>query len=148
MIAKIKGIMPLSLVQYPLAHSILAITLLCPFFVYADAELVKPSFDYMASFGSLLFVLFVIIGLAWLLKKTRLINPGQGQMSVMASLTLGTKEKVMVIEVAGEQFLIGVTAGQINLLNKLETPITNSKGTEPAFASQLSALLGKHGQKK
>ena len=110
------------------------------------AEPAKPSFDYLSGLGSLLFVLIVIFSLAWLLKMTRLVNPGQGQMNVIASLTLGSKEKIMVVEVAQEQFLLGVTAGQINLLTKLETPLTKPKGQEPAFASQIAALLGKHGK--
>lgn len=125
----------------------LSILTLSPF-VSAASEPVKPGFNYLAGIGSLLFVLLVIFGLAWLLKQTRLVNLGQGQISVLASLTLGAKEKVMVIEVAGEQFLIGVTAGQINLLNKLDKPISQSKGKESAFASQLATLLGKNEQKK
>lgn len=120
--------------------------LLMPINVYSAPESIKPRFDYFSGIGSLFIVLAVIFILAFLLKKTRLINQGQGYMKVVASLTLGNKEKIMVIEIGAKQLLVGVTAGQINLLTELEAPLTIDEPSKASFSTQLSALIGKHGK--
>lgn len=73
---------------------------------------------------ALLVVLALIIGLGWLLKRM----PGSGfrpaeGMRVVASLNVGAKERVVVIEVNGEQLLLGVTAGGISTLHHLPEPL-------------------------
>ncbi|WP_392732941.1 flagellar biosynthetic protein FliO [Stenotrophomonas rhizophila] len=73
---------------------------------------------------ALLAVLALIIGLGWLLKRM----PGSGfrpaeGMRVVASLNVGAKERVVVVEVNGEQLLLGVTAGGINTLHRLPEPL-------------------------
>ena len=64
---------------------------------------------------ALLAVLALVIGLGWLLKRL----PGSGfrpaeGMKLVASLSVGAKERVVVVEVNGQQLLLGVTAGGIN----------------------------------
>lgn len=73
---------------------------------------------------ALLAVLALVIGLGWLLKRL----PGSGfrpaeGMKVVASLSVGAKERVVVIEVNGQQLLLGVTAGGINTLHTLPEPL-------------------------
>lgn len=73
---------------------------------------------------ALLAVLALIVGLGWLLKRM----PGSGfrpaeGMRVVASLNVGAKERVVVVEVNGEQLLLGVTAGGINTLHRLPEPL-------------------------
>ncbi|WP_256776961.1 MULTISPECIES: flagellar biosynthetic protein FliO [unclassified Stenotrophomonas] len=69
---------------------------------------------------ALLAVLALIVGLGWLLKRM----PGSGfrpaeGLRVVASLNVGAKERVVVVEVNGEQLLLGVTTGGINTLHHL-----------------------------
>jgi flagellar protein FliO/FliZ len=73
---------------------------------------------------ALLAVLVLIVGLGWILKRL----PGSGfkpaeGLRVVASLTVGAKERVVVVEVNGEQLLLGVTAGGINTLHRLPEPL-------------------------
>ena len=73
---------------------------------------------------ALLLVLGLIVGLGWLLKRM----PGSGfrpsaGLRVVASLPLGAKERVVVVEVNNEQLLLGVTAGGINVLHTLPEPL-------------------------
>ena len=73
---------------------------------------------------ALLAVLALIVGLGWLLKRM----PGSGfrpaeGLRVVASLNVGAKERVVVVEVNGEQLLLGVTAGGINTLHQLPEPL-------------------------
>ncbi|HAV71696.1 MAG TPA: flagellar protein, partial [Stenotrophomonas sp.] len=44
-------------------------------------------------------------------------------MRVVASLNVGAKERVVVVEVNGTQLLLGVTAGGINTLHQLPEPL-------------------------
>jgi len=69
---------------------------------------------------ALLAVLALIVGLGWVLKRM----PGSGfkpaeGLRVVASLNVGAKERVVVVEVNGQQLLLGVTAGGINTLHQL-----------------------------
>jgi flagellar protein FliO/FliZ len=95
----------------------------------------------------LILVLGLILGLAWLLKRL----PGAGlgirpneQLRVVSMLSVGTKERVMVIEVGKEQLLIGVTAGGITALHALPEPLPPAPApTMPNFAELLAKRLRK-----
>lgn len=83
----------------------------------------------LASAGKVLFFLVLIILLilatAWLLSKTRGVqfSQGQGKVKVVATLPLGMKEKVAVIQVGDKQMVVGVTAQQITHLADLDEPL-------------------------
>ncbi|MGK0371504.1 MAG: flagellar protein FliO/FliZ [Glaciecola sp.] len=61
------------------------------------------------------------------MRRFNVAQTGGGQMRVVASMMAGAKEKVMVIEVGGEQYLLGITAHNINHLATLENPIQKDK---------------------
>ena len=96
---------------------------------------------------ALLLVLGLILGLAWLLKRM----PGAGlgirpseQLRVVSMLSVGAKERVMVIEVGKEQLLIGVTAGGITALHTLPEPLVVAPAPAlPNFAELLAKRLRK-----
>nr|WP_182336978.1 flagellar biosynthetic protein FliO [Stenotrophomonas acidaminiphila] len=73
---------------------------------------------------ALLAVLALIVGLGWLLKRM----PGSGfrpaeGLKLVASLNVGAKERVVVVEVNGQQLLLGVTGGGISALHTLPEPL-------------------------
>lgn len=74
-------------------------------------------------FFSLLFVIAIIFGLAWIMRRFNVTHAGKGELKVVASLVAGTKERVIVIQVGEEQHLLGVTTHSINHLAHLSTPI-------------------------
>lgn len=123
---------------------------LVPTLSLAATEKTLPNnqFDIATTFGSLLFVIALIIFLAWMLKRMRVPSLGnQKGLSVVCQLALGTKERVAVIQAGEEQFLVGMTAQNINLIAKLTTPITQEASTAAPFAQQLAQLLTKHDKK-
>jgi flagellar protein FliO/FliZ len=88
---------------------------------------------------------FLVIGLilllAWLLKKSRLMpNQAQSQLRVLSVLSLGTREKLLVVKVGSEQLVLGMTPANISLLCKLETPL-DEQSLVPPFAAQLAKLM-------
>lgn len=66
----------------------------------------------------LLLTLGLILGLAWVSKKTRLGGfSGTKDMQVVSSLPLGTKEKAILVKVAGKNLLLGVAPGRVSTLH-------------------------------
>ena len=93
---------------------------------------------------SLLMVLVLIVICAFILKRFNLVQQGGSQLKVVASLSLGSKERVIVVQAGDQQFVLGVTSQQINLLEKLSEPLaTNMQNTIPLPKSVLSLLSSK-----
>ncbi len=101
--------------------------------------------DLATTLGSLLFVIALILLLAWLLKRMRVPAFGQQKgLSIIKQLPVGTRERVMIIQVGEEQYLIGVTTQSIQLLAKLDNPLIQEELLTTAFSNQLMQLLKKH----
>jgi flagellar protein FliO/FliZ len=91
---------------------------------------------------SLALVVTLVFVLGWLFKKLTLRLPGSRQIKVICSLPLGTKERLLVIEMQGKQRVLGVTAHSINMLFELENPLPEEKLASD-FHTQLQSLLKK-----
>jgi len=96
---------------------------------------------------SLLVVIVVIVMLAWLAKKSRVFGSNNQQLNVVATLPLGPKERIMVVQVGDEQLLVGVTGQQINLLKELPKPLENSQPELNPFATKLAQMMKQHNEK-
>jgi len=100
---------------------------------------------------ALLLVLALIVGLGWLLKRMPGSRFRQAEgLKVVANLTLGAKERVAVVEVNGQQLLLGITAGAISTLYQLPEPLPQAPAPAlpnlsqlPNFAQLLSQKLRK-----
>lgn len=79
-------------------------------------------------------VLGLIFLLTWLMKKVTGIQGTRGHIKLISAINVGAKERAVLVEVSGEQLLLGVSSGSVSLLYKLEKPIV-----EPAadFATSL-----------
>ncbi|UGA53999.1 flagellar biosynthetic protein FliO [Vibrio sp. VB16] len=107
-----------------------------------------PQLDLLTTFGSLAVVIAIIFALAWLLKKMRLPTMGnQKGLSVVRQISVGTRERIAVIKVGEEQFLVGITSQAINLISRLDKPIDDEQIETSQFASQFSQLLKKNDKK-
>lgn len=93
-------------------------------------------------FLGLMLVLAIIFSLAWLAKRMHFMPnnlQAQGVMRPLASLQLGPKERLMLVEVGQEQLLIGVTSQQISLIHQLNQPLAlPSHQNKPVFADFLA----------
>lgn len=116
---------------------------LMPFPLFAAGS---TNVDLAATLGSLIFVIALILFFAWLLKRMRVpgVVGGSGSaMSIVKQLPVGTKERIAVVQVGEEQFLIGITSQNINMLSKLEKPLEISERKLAPFSAQLSQLMKK-----
>ncbi|WP_051326549.1 flagellar biosynthetic protein FliO [Aliagarivorans taiwanensis] len=101
--------------------------------------------DLLSLFLSLVVVLITIFVCAWVLKKTRVAQLGNGRMKVISQLALSAREKIVVVEVGEQQYLIGVTAQQVQLLDKLEQPLSveTAPSAVPNFGKHIQHFLAK-----
>ena len=94
---------------------------------------------------ALVFVLGLIFALAWLAKRMPGVAGGSTRaLRVVASLSLGPREKVVVVDVGGTQLLLGVGAGGTRTLHTLDAPLPEAeRPATPPFAQLLAQHFGK-----
>jgi flagellar protein FliO/FliZ len=92
---------------------------------------------------SLVAIVALIFAISWVLKRLKLAGPrGRGQISVVDELTVGPRERIMLIRVGDSQVLVGVSAGGVVGLAPLATPIVlNASAPPPAFADRLREFM-------
>ncbi|OLQ89231.1 flagellar biosynthetic protein FliO [Vibrio ponticus] len=101
--------------------------------------------DWATTFGSLLFVIALILFLAWVLKRMRVPSmTNQKGLSVVRQIAVGTRERVAIIQAGEEQFLVGITPQSIQLIAKLEKPLSQEELAASPFANQLTQLMKKN----
>jgi len=100
----------------------------------------------MNVFGSLIIVLGLLFGLAWLYKKLAIKLPGSSHIKIVSSVMLGPRERILVIEVQGKQRVLGVTSNQINMLFELDQPLVDDVAM-PDWRAQFQTLLQKQKSK-
>ncbi len=107
-----------------------------------------PELDLITTMGSLVFVIGIILLLAWVLKRMRLPTMGnQKGLSIIRQISVGTKERIAIVKVGEEQFLVGITSQSINLISHLDKPIDDEQAEPNQFASQFNHLLKKNVKK-
>jgi flagellar protein FliO/FliZ len=113
-------------------QSVTAVLLLCLAGVTAAAESipfaapVKPVISDTASSAmrvplALLLVLALVLGAAWLMRRATTVKGGTTRrIQVLAQVSLGARERAVLINVAGQEVLLGVAPGSVRTL--LVTP--------------------------
>jgi len=85
--------------------------------------------------AGLLLVVAVILVLAWLVKKFNLNQQSHhGLIRIVAGLPLGTRDRILLVQIGDEQILLGLTPGRIEKLHTLAQPL-QAPGAEVASAS-------------
>lgn len=130
-------------------HSI-ALALACCTSVAHAAE---PS--QVASAGSffqvllgLILVLGLMATLAWALKRLGANRPtGNAAIRIVGGVSVGTRERILVVEAADQWIIVGVAPGSVNALSTMprqETPpVAAGVPAAPNFSSWLKQALGK-----
>lgn len=96
---------------------------------------------WQLTFG-LLLVLGLMIGLAWLLRRTGSFQVGGGGLRILGGLSLGSRERVVLLQVGDTQLLLGVAPGHVQTLHVLEQPLdTAAAEVAGGFAAQLARIM-------
>jgi flagellar protein FliO/FliZ len=94
----------------------------------------------------LIVVIAAILACGWLARRAGLAGraPG-GTMRVIDSLTLGPRQRIVLVEVADAWLLVGVTVGQMNLLHTLPAGEVAAPAKQPG--ALVTSLLARGGAK-
>lgn len=87
----------------------------------------------------LLFLLALVGGGWWLVRRAGGLQINSSGMKVIAAITVGPRERVVLIELAGEQWLLGVAPGCVNLLHRFEQPVIAAGAND--FGEKIRQLM-------
>ncbi|WP_409423631.1 MULTISPECIES: flagellar biosynthetic protein FliO [unclassified Pseudoalteromonas] len=114
--------------------------------VFAATDAATPTTDIISMVMSLGVVVVLILVLAFFVKKLNPNLTNNDEFKVIRSLPLGSRERLMVVEIDNAQHLLGVTPHSINYLHKLENPLTEKELPELAkrFGKMLNPQLNQN----
>lgn len=117
------------------------------------ASVPPPAGDLVQVIFGLIAVLGLLLVSAWLLKRYggRLPGAGGGALRVLGGVSLGARERAVLLQVGDKQLLVGVAPGRVQTLCVLDSPaiptgLADQSGpvTSAAtggFAERLAAML-------
>ena len=118
----------------------------CNFAQAAGPQEVPLAGDHLLRITMGLVLVLLAIGVtAWLMRQFFRIQPGMhGQLRILSGVSMGPRERVVLLEVGETQLLVGVAPGRIQTLHvlatRLEVPeIRSAPGS--AFARVLARRL-------
>ncbi len=101
----------------------------------STSESVQLWSEILSVMGALVLVVALIFLLSWLLRKSGRLNAiAPDRLRVVCSRSVGHREKLLLIEMDGQEILLGVTSSSINRL--YDRPVD-----EDGFAGELNKAL-------
>ena len=101
------------------------------------------SADPLKVIGGLLVVVGSIFAIGWLFRRATggAVFAGQG-LKVVAALSVGTREKVVLVDVGGQQILLGVAPGRVSHLQSFDQPVLDLQTTAAGdFSSVMKKIM-------
>lgn len=102
--------------------------------------------DILSLGASMLIVVAAVVALGWLYSRMRFSSKSAGDViNIVASRALGPKERLVLVEVADQQLLVGLTATQVRTLHTFDKTVvaTQQIDATPSFKDRLrSAVRG------
>jgi flagellar protein FliO/FliZ len=111
------------------------------------AESSRSVVSPLATLGKLAIALLLVLVVFWVFARVmRQMQGSQGMLhsglKVVGALSVGQRERVVVVQAGDQQLVLGVTANQINTLHVLATPLVADGAEELGdFRRKLSAAL-------
>ncbi len=127
------------------------VTLAAPGDGEADTAAVPQPFavggDLIGITLNLLLVLVAIVVLAWIFKRVQGVGqPAAGQLQVRATLPLGPRDRIVLLQVGDEQIVVGASSTGLRTLHVLERPLGDDAGEAsdepPTFRERLTKAMG------
>ena len=86
----------------------------------AMGAIVVPTVGYLEAISGLLLVLLLIMGLGWAVKRLGITPANKGVVRIIGGVSLGARERALVLEADGKRILVGVAPGQVRPLMRLD----------------------------
>lgn len=115
----------------------------------AETAAISPTTGLLQILLGLIAVLTLMGVAAWLFKKMGPINTSNKiSVKVVGGVSVGNRERIMVVEVADQWIVVGVTANQINTLSTMPkqdklVEETQSTAIENQFSAWLKRTIAK-----
>ena len=97
--------------------------------------------------AGLFVVVLCIVALAWMAKKMNRLQSFAGDsLKIISGISMGSRERVVLLQVGDQQLLIGVSPGRINTLHVLDKPIDNTSDKTASsiggnFSDKLKSMM-------
>lgn len=131
---------------------LLLLVLPASFATGAEAAAISPTTGLLQIFLGLVAVLTLMAVAAWFFKKLGPVNTGNKlPVKIIGGVSVGNRERIMVVEVADQWIVVGVTSNQINTLStmpKQEKLVEEStyNAQENQFSSWLKRTMDKRSE--
>ena len=134
--------------------AVLALLLINPAFAQEIAKTVAPDSPVRApdtvgtivSLGlGLVAVVAVIYGCAWIIRRMNgMTGMNNNAIKVVSVMAIGARERIALIEVGGQQILLGITPSAIRTLHVFDEPVVEAGSAGSSdFARRLQGMIGK-----
>lgn len=117
--------------------------------VASAVDSASPVISPVVTLAKLAAALLIVLTVFWVFAKVMrhahgLSANAHSALKVVGSLSLGQRERVVVIQAGDEQIVLGVTASQINMLHVLPEPLqVNSTAGSTSFKERMNAALNR-----
>jgi len=107
--------------------------------------------SYIQMFLGLFVIVVLIVGMAWLMRRMSNVSGlNAGSLKVLAGVSVGQRERVVLIQAGDTQLLVGVAPGSVRAIHVMDEPIvtqTSSASTSSSgFAEKLHAAIKNRGK--
>lgn len=102
----------------------------------------SPSLGLLKMFVGLFVVVGIMLLLAWFVKRLGLVNHSQTSVAkVISSVSVGSRERVVVLEIANRWVVVGVAPGRVNAITTLDNVPVSANQITPSDAGSANAAL-------
>ena len=105
--------------------------------------------NYIQMFFGLFIVVALVFGMAWFMRRMGKMNGmASGHLKVLGGISVGQRERVVLVQAGKTQLLVGVAPGEIRTLHVMDEPIVTqvtsnetNKKVSTGFAEKLHAAI-------
>jgi len=103
--------------------------------------------NYLQMFFGLFIIVALIFGMAWFMRRMGNMNGmAAGNLKVLGGISVGQRERIVLVQAGDTQLLVGVAPGAIRTLHVMDEAIINTAEnsnthTSSGFAEKLHAAI-------
>ena len=109
--------------------------------------------NYIQMFFGLFIIIILIVGMAWLMRRMGSMGGlTSSNLKVLGGVSVGQRERVVLVQAGDTQLLVGVAPGSIRTLHVMDEPITvqtsyveSGSKVPSSFAEKLHAAIKNRG---
>lgn len=112
----------------------------------SKADTIGSGYIIQLMLGLVVVVLCIIV-LAWLARKfNRFQTVSDEKFKIVGGISMGARERIVLLQVGVEQILVSITPGKINMLYALDEPIETTeldveRPVEKGFSEKLKTIM-------